>query len=152
MKNIKIKIYAKKNSTKDGKRKFTTYKTDMKLWVKLDEKTLAKYPKLIDLGEMGESVRIKRSVDVKFAKSIPAETISKIVGECVLTCPSTKVSSPKRYEIKIKQDEKTGETKEVYPYVYISEIVDVEKKEREASQDDFILGEDEDSESADVTL
>lgn len=150
MKNIKIEIYGKKQSTKDGKRRFVSYKTKMLLKVRLTEEMLAKNPKLV--GEVGDVVKLRRNVDVKFGKGVPSAVLSKIVGKCVLTCQSDKVSAPHRYEVRKVVDEKTGEARDAYPYVYISDIVDVERVQDDAKQEDFVLSDDSDSESSDVTL
>ena len=116
----KIKIYVNgiKKKKKDGG-EFIAYRTMMKLIVEGEE----------DRGYQNVWV------DVTFAKEIK-ESVDSHKGRLAIVCDCTKVQAPMKYSVrKVKQED--GTYKNVYPRVFINEIIEIEEAPRPVPQSQF---------------
>lgn len=122
---IKILVYKKNHTTKDGKRKFTTYRTEMYLPFKNEENKGAQHCYL----------------DLKFGKEIKPERLSEFKMRGYITCKSEDVSAPFVY--KVEEEVKDGVAKKKYPCVWIHGFEKYEEAVRRQTQNAFVTDEPE---------
>lgn len=120
--NKTIKLLAIKKVVNTNKVKFDTFKTKMLLVVK---------------GEEEKGLQ-EKWVDLKFRQEVK----NRPTKTSILVCDEYKVDPPSTYQI--VKDKETG--KDIYPVCWVREIKEIKEVKRKASQDAFIVDEEDDEE------
>lgn len=122
---LKIMVYKRNRTTKDGKRKFYSYRTEMNLPFKNEESKGLQHCYL----------------DLKFGKEITADRLKDFKSRGYITCKQEDVSAPFIYEI--KEVEKDGKPKKEYPCVWIHGFESYTESVRRQTQNAFATDEAE---------